>query len=75
MKKRSWRIRRDGVSPLDAQRRWDRAYQLLIQWSRAAPHEQESDRGVQETMPQEEYDERGNLCAGVYATAGTNANH
>lgn len=75
MKKRSWRIRRDSVSSPDAQRRWDRAYQLLIEWNRAAPQEQEPDRGVREAMPQEEYDESGNLCARVYTTAGTNTNH
>ncbi len=75
MKKRSWRIRRDGMTSPDAQRRWDRAYQLLIQWSQAALQEQEPDQVVREAMRQEECDESGNLCAGVYATAGTNANH
>ena len=28
-----WQIRRRGVTTLDGQRRWDRAYQQLLQWT------------------------------------------
>ncbi|GIK43935.1 MAG: hypothetical protein BroJett011_77680 [Chloroflexota bacterium] len=31
--KRHWRIRRQTNPKLDGQQRWDRAYQLLLQWS------------------------------------------
>lgn len=32
--KRQWRVRRQWTETQDAQRRWDRAYQYLLQWSR-----------------------------------------
>ena len=31
--KRHWQIRRRGTATLDGQRRWDRAYQQLLQWT------------------------------------------
>ena len=30
---RTWQIHRDTVAHLDGQRRWDRAYQLLLRWA------------------------------------------
>jgi hypothetical protein len=33
MKKRQWTVRRQTVECPDAQRRWDRSYQYLVQWS------------------------------------------
>ena len=33
MKKRQWSIRRTTTQAPEAQRRWDRAYQHLLQWS------------------------------------------
>ena len=36
-----WRLRRETVSVADGNRRWDRAYQLLLEWvspDPAAPH-------------------------------------
>ena len=33
MKKRQWSIRRTTTQAPQAQRRWDRAYQQLLQWS------------------------------------------
>jgi hypothetical protein len=35
--KRQWRVRRQPQPHPDAQRRWDRAYQLLAQWALASP--------------------------------------
>jgi hypothetical protein len=35
--KRQWRVRRQPQPHPDAQRRWDRAYQLLAEWAQAAP--------------------------------------
>ena len=35
MKKRQWSIRRSTTEAPDAQRRWDRAYQQLLQWKRS----------------------------------------
>jgi hypothetical protein len=31
--KRQWRTRRQLLPQLDGQRRWDRAYQLLLEWT------------------------------------------
>jgi hypothetical protein len=31
-----WRLRRTFQEHLDGQRRWDRAYQLLVQWAQAS---------------------------------------
>jgi hypothetical protein len=33
MKKRQWTVRRQTVECPDTQRRWDRSYQYLVQWS------------------------------------------
>ena len=30
---RRWQVRRMGVPMADGQQRWDRAYQLLLQWA------------------------------------------
>ena len=30
---RTWQIQRDTVADPDGQRRWDRAYQLLLRWA------------------------------------------
>ena len=35
--KRQWRIRRQASPKPDGQQRWDRAYQLLLQWSQVPP--------------------------------------
>jgi len=37
MKKRQWTVQRQTVECADAQRRWDRSYQYLVQWSTAVP--------------------------------------
>lgn len=33
---RQWSVHRQWTETQDAQRRWDRAYQYLLQWSRVA---------------------------------------
>jgi hypothetical protein len=75
MKKRPWSVRRDIVHTMDAQRRWDHAYQLLTQWSRADPEEQALYQGSRETFSQEDVNAYCNICAGVDPTAGIDANH
>ena len=35
--KRHWRVRRQTVARPDAMQRWDRAYQLLLQWTAIPP--------------------------------------
>ena len=34
---RPWRVRRSGVAAATGQQRWDRAYQLLLQWATTNP--------------------------------------
>ena len=34
---RSWRVRRTGAPAATGQQRWDRAYQLLLQWAVPLP--------------------------------------
>ena len=36
--KRTWHVSRDVLPHPDAQRRWDRAYQLVLEWALAADH-------------------------------------
>ena len=34
---RTWQVRRAGVPTATGQQRWDRAYQLLLQWATNSP--------------------------------------
>jgi hypothetical protein len=34
---RTWQVRRTGVPVATGQQRWDRAYQLLLQWATTPP--------------------------------------
>jgi hypothetical protein len=70
MKTRQWSIRRHVVPTVDAQRRWDQAYQNLIRWSLVAPQDR-----LQEAPQQEKSDESGDVCPRVYTTAGASADH
>lgn len=70
MKKRQWSIRRHMKETADAQRRWAYAYQCLVQWSSVSLREV-----PQGHIRQESSNESRDLCACVYATAGTNADH
>ena len=36
-RRRAWQVRRTSVPMLTGQQRWDRAYQLLLQWAMTAP--------------------------------------
>jgi hypothetical protein len=70
MKKRAWSIQRHTVETVDAQRRWDNAYQCLVQWStpsvREVPHEH---------IQQESRHESRDVCARLYAASSANADH
>ena len=68
MNKRQWRIRRSTIEVPDAERRWDRAYQQLLQRSAPSfPHP------VQELRQQEKHDEYCRLRPRFDATTNTNA--
>jgi hypothetical protein len=34
--KRNWQVRRTWIEQPDGERRWDQAYRLLLEWTRAA---------------------------------------
>ena len=36
-RERPWHVRRSGVPIATGQQRWDRAYQLLLQWATTPP--------------------------------------
>jgi hypothetical protein len=36
-RQRTWQVRRTGVPTATGQQRWDRAYQLLLQWAATSP--------------------------------------
>jgi hypothetical protein len=38
----AWHVRRTSVSTPTGQQRWDRAYQLLLQWAMTAPEPTEA---------------------------------
>jgi hypothetical protein len=41
-RRRAWHVRRTSVPTPTGQQRWDRAYQLLLQWTMTAPEPTEA---------------------------------
>jgi hypothetical protein len=74
MKKRDWTIRRDSVASLDAQRRWDQAYQWLVHWSMTASSQQTGGERVGTSRQEENYEDRY-VCTGFDPTTSTKPNH
>src|SRR4051812_35417903 len=61
-----WRIRRQMRPISDGQQRWDRAYQLLLQWTIATPIEPECPRPPPFTPQEVTYDTScRDLCPGL----------
>ena len=72
MKHRQWKTTRQFLERPDAQRRWDQAYQFLVQWT-SAPLSSPVPEGTQTN--QEEFDEKSRVCSRLDPAAGTSANH
>jgi hypothetical protein len=73
--KRQWQIRRQFQEAADAARRWDQAYQLLLQWSQ--PTRTNNDPNLSTTLqPSLEvtHDQR-NLCPRIDRPADASPNH
>lgn len=70
MKQRQWMVRRHTIEQTDAQYRWDRSYQYLVQWSVVVLKER-----PQEPFPQENRDESCHVCAGLDPTSSSDADH
>jgi hypothetical protein len=71
--KRKWEVQRTMVKRIDAQRRWDIAYQRLVQWASEA--EEVPDGGPPNITIQEEQDESCHLRACLNLTPTTKPNH
>jgi hypothetical protein len=72
--KRHWCTHRAGVVHPDGQQRWDRAYQLVLDWARAQPADLTR---VQARCTEEEgvtY-AGGDLCAGLHSPASPDPQH
>ncbi len=72
MKQRQWKITRQLVERPDAQRRFDQAYQCLMNWL-PAPTSPTVAQVAQ--APQEESNENRRLCPSLHPASGTDANH
>ena len=73
--KHQWRIRRELQPKPDGQRRWDQAYQHLLQWAQMTPPETANVPIPCSQPHQEVYHENSDLRTRVDPTAGTDANH
>jgi len=71
--KRKWAVRRSLVQRGDGQRRWDIAYQRLLQWTQKEAAVTEP--GTAPIITQEVKDESRSLCASVDLTTTTKSNH
>lgn len=70
MNKRQWNIRRTTIEAPEAQRRWDQAYQLLLQGSASS-----SPLSTQESRPQEDDYEHRSLRSRFDTTTSTDTDH
>ena len=66
--KHQWNIRRQTIAVPDGQRRWDQAYQMVLQWTRCPTAAPLSPR-------KETHDESCRVCTGVDREPGPPANH
>jgi hypothetical protein len=71
--KRKWEVQRTLVKRIDGQRRWDIAYQRLVQWASEA--EEVPDGGTTDIIIQEEQDESRHLRSCLNLTPTTEPNH
>jgi uncharacterized protein (UPF0548 family) len=46
-RRRAWQVQRTSVPTPTGQQRWDRAYQLLLQWAMTSPEPTGAPRGPQ----------------------------
>ena len=72
--KRTWRVHRAPHECLDAHQRWDRAFQLLLQWSRVNDADVVS-RTSEPHRTQEGDDEDRCLCARLDQSPGPKPDH
>ena len=74
MKRQQWVVRRQPVGRPAAQRRWDRAYQLLLQ-APAAPAALPALPAAPRDATEEGRHARSRLCPGLEPAPGPGADH
>jgi len=73
--KRQWRIRRHFRVATDGTRRWDQAYQLLLEWAQASLRTGAPLPVMPPSPVQEEEHEHGDLCPRVNRATSSGADH
>jgi hypothetical protein len=71
--KRKWDVQRTMVKRIDGHRRWDIAYQRLLQW--ASEVKEVPDGGTPPITTLEVQDESRHLCPCINLTPTTEPNH
>jgi hypothetical protein len=74
--RRKWQIQRQLQPMPDAERRWDRAYQHLLAWTRLEEPKEAPEPGPQTPKHEEMTNENNRyLRSGIDRAAGASANH
>jgi hypothetical protein len=71
--KHAWRKWRVLIEQADAQRRWDRAYQMLLTWTAASGTYKADHQPILQPF-QEDNDERERICARLDPASGPSTN-
>jgi hypothetical protein len=74
MKRQQWMVRRQPVGHPTAQRRWDRAYQLLLQ-ATVAPASLSALPPAPRDAAEESHHAGGRICSGFEPASGPGADH
>jgi hypothetical protein len=72
--RRQWTVRRTRQPEPDGQRRWDRAYQELLAWTRAGSGDERRDAVVPGPSDLEVKHESGSLCPRLDTAASASPN-
>jgi hypothetical protein len=73
--KRQWQIRRQFQTTADAARRWDQAYQMLLQWSQSTASTTKPDLFTTLPPPSEVTYDKRNLCSRIDGSPDAGPNH
>lgn len=72
--KRTWKVRREFQESPDAQQRWDRAFQYLLEWAPVAAEDDVSTSLVAD-LRQEVSDENSGLSSGFNIASSSSSIH
>ena len=74
--RRKWQMQRRLQPMSDAERRWDRVYQHLLEWTRLEEPKEAAEPGPHTPKDEEMTNENDRyLCSGIDRPAGASANH